>query len=393
MNIDSLTYVIFGATGNLAQIKILPALCELSKDNLLFGRLNIIAFGRRSWTDNEYCEFVKPLLKKFDDSVIQKFIKKISYVEGAFDDVESFKKLKSKINADKVFYHLAVLPESYKEIIKNLGEEGLTGSILIEKPFGSSLESATDLENFISKYFNEENVFRIDHYLGKIGLKEIINKRINNDAFESKLNNKNVSKIVCKLREVVDIQGRGEFYDTTGAFKDVGQNHGLEIIATLLMELKKDLLKSRAEIINSLEYITGSLIRAQYIGYKNEKGVSRESSTETYFRLCLQSNGDRFQGIKIELEAGKALELIDRKESIAIYYNNGTSVLFDIDIPKHYNAYESVILSALNNDKTLFVSLEEVYGLWKFADQVAREMVKTPLLYYRKGEGSDLVNS
>ncbi|MES2409280.1 MAG: hypothetical protein V4509_03180, partial [Patescibacteria group bacterium] len=240
-------------------------------------------------------------------------------------------------------------------------------------------------------FFEEKEILRIDHYLGKVGLREIINKRNTDPVFESKLNNECVSRIVCRLREVIDIQGRGEFYDKVGAFIDVGQNHVLEIVATLFMELGNDQSTARKDVIESLQYMPRSLIRAQYEGYKEEKGVAPESVTETYFRLGLQSLLPKFTDIEIVIEAGKALEIDERKEEVEIEFNDGEKFVFNIDIPKHYNAYEAVIESAFKGDMNTFVGKEEILALWRLADEIRDNMTTTPLVIYKKGNGPNLI--
>ncbi|MDB5204634.1 MAG: Glucose-6-phosphate 1-dehydrogenase [Candidatus Taylorbacteria bacterium] len=389
---DKITYVLFGATGNLAQIKIIPALCSLFEQSVLARDSKIITFGRREWGDKEYRDFIKPALSKFDEKVVASFLDRITFVNGTFDDPVSFEKLKLKIGTGEVFYHLAVLPDAYSSIIKGLGSAEHKGKLLIEKPFGNSVESAESLENLIENYFGENDILRIDHYLGKKGLKAIVEKRKTDPVFESKLNTEHVSRIVCRLREVIDIQGRGEFYDKVGAFIDVGQNHALELVATLLMELTEDQSDARKDVIGRLSFTQRSLIRAQYEGYKEEKGVAPESTTETYFRFGLQSNLPKFDGIEIVLEAGKALEKEERKEELEINFNDGENFVFNIDIPKHYNAYETVIEAALKGDKDTFVGKNEILALWRLADEVRENMSNTPLVFYKKGNGPQFTN-
>lgn len=387
-----MSYVLFGATGNLAQIKIMPALCALFEKNRSNKDARIIAIGRRDWGDNEYRDFIKPSLSKFEEKIVDEFLQYVSFISGTFEDTALYEKIKSEVEGGGAYFHLAVLPQAYSDIIKGLGKSGIKGRLLIEKPFGNSFESAESLENLIENFFDEKDILRIDHYLGKKGLQDIVEKRKSDTVFESKLNNEHVSKIICRLREVIDIQGRGEFYDKTGAFLDVGQNHALEILATLLMNFDTDYHIARKEIIESLELIPRSLIRAQYDGYKEEQGVAPESMTETYFRLALQSNLPQFSGIEIIIEAGKALERDERKEEVEIDYNDGEKFVFNIDIPKHYNAYERVIESAFENTLSTFVGKDEVFALWRLADEIRDNMSATSLVLYRKGSGPEFSN-
>ncbi len=165
----------------------------------------------------------------------------------------------------------------------------------------------------------------------------------------------------------------------------------LEIVATLFMELGNDQSTARKDVIESLQYMPRSLIRAQYEGYKEEKGVAPESVTETYFRLGLQSLLPKFTDIEIVIEAGKALEIDERKEEVEIEFNDGEKFVFNIDIPKHYNAYEAVIESAFKGDMNTFVGKEEILALWRLADEIRDNMTTTPLVIYKKGNGPNLI--
>lgn len=391
------TFVLFGATGNLAQLKIMPALCALFVSFKLPKDIRIIAYGRRSWTDEQYREFIKSSLKNFDQKRVEDFLGIIDYVEGVFDDASSFEKLKSKINSDNVIYHLAVLPESYTEIIESLGKAKMKGKILIEKPFGHDLLSAWRLENLIEKYFTPEDIFRIDHYLGKGGLRDLYKKRIDDPEFETALSRKYVSSIQVRMREVLDINGRGSFYDKVGAFKDVGQNHLMVMVATLLMDLlkaKNDQSLARAKAIDELVITKNNqkFIRGQYEGYKEEKDVDPNSTTETYFKIMAESNDPRWQGVPIVFEAGKAVEAKERKEDIIITYKDGRVIVVDIDHPKNHNSYEIILESAILNDKSLFVGLSELIASWKFGDSALDVLKDVLLSTYLKGSEPQINN-
>ncbi len=210
------------------------------------------------------------------------------------------------------------------------------------------------------------------------------------NKFISKFNAESISDIICRSREVIDINGRGEFYDKTGAFLDVGQNHMLEIVASLLMDSPGDINNNRAKVLESIRYTERSLIRGQYEGYCDEVG-SLESKTETYFRCSLQSDLPQFAGVLIAIEGGKALEENNKVEGVVIRYNDGTEDVFNIDTPKGYNAYETVIDAAIRNDMTYFVSKREMFALWRVADEVISHMNEVPLVYYKKGKGLDLI--
>lgn len=386
------TYVLFGATGNLAQIKIIPALCSLFANSEIPEGSKIVGYGRREWGDVEYREFIRPLLTKFDEQVVSRFLEIVEFSNGVFDEGDSYVKLGEKIKSTNTFFHLAVLPQDYLTIIKNISKAGLKGKLLIEKPFGGSEDSAKNLEDSIEMFFEPKDILRIDHYLSKQGVQNILKEKSKED-FEAKLNNKKVVQIVCRLREVIDIQGRGEFYDRTGALKDVVQNHAMEVVATLMLDIKKDIMSARSEVLESLVYMPRSLIRGQYVGYLDEKGVSKDSVTETYIKISLQSNLEKWEGVEIVIEAGKALESENRKEEVVVRFVDGSEHVFDLDVPKHYNAYEGVIRHALANEMDYFVDIREVYALWRCTDNVIEGLYSVPLIFYKKGEGPNFTNN
>lgn len=382
-----ITYVLFGSTGNLAEIKIFPALFTLFEKGIISKNSKIIAQGRRAIEDSQFRDRVKGFLKKYNQTSVEDFVNIIQYVVGDINDSDSYLKLKEHLIGNS-YFHLSVTPENYDAIIKGLTKAKIKGNILIEKPFGHDLESAKKLQAKLLLNFKEEEIFQIDHYLGKIGLQRLFEERVHNTELENKLNNNFVSSIRCSFREVVDIQNRGEFYDATGAFRDMGQGHGLMVLGTILLEnISGDKNTERQKALESLYPETESVVRGQYKGYTDSDKVAKDSTTETYFSLKLQSKSERWGGVPIILESGKALEKEERIEVVVVKFKNGDEHVFDLDIPKHFNAYEKIIEEAFRNDKSFFVSFPEAEASWKIADAVGQVLKDKPILYYNKGEG------
>ncbi|HVU80251.1 MAG TPA: hypothetical protein VHD37_02705, partial [Candidatus Paceibacterota bacterium] len=277
------SYVLFGATGDLAQRKIMPALCALSAVH----DLDVVAFSRRPWSDEEYRNFIAPSLKRCDPATSRTFLERVRYAQGTFDDARAFAALKEKVSGEAVF-HLAVQPEFYLPIIEHLGKAGLQRKLLIEKPFGQGSESAQALEKAIEKYFPPDHIYRVDHYLGKEGLDAVLDARRHDADFENSLGKDRVAKVICRIEESLTVAGRGEFYDGVGALRDVGQNHLLQMLAAVIMELpahEDGLPQARARALASLEPRAADAVRGQYRGYREEDGVAAGSQTETYFKI------------------------------------------------------------------------------------------------------------
>lgn len=402
----SISYVVFGATGDLAQRKIMPALCALYGDEygegILPADMQIIAFSRRPWSDDEYRNFITPALSKFSEQrfsmeQIEKFLAHVVYVQGMFDDSSGFKKILEMISGRRAFFHLAIQPEFYTAVIMQLQGVGLTGNILIEKPFGHDAKSAEELETLLEASFPNdsegEHIFHIDHYLGKKGLEEFIHERETNHSFENRLNNKNVESIEVHFFETIDIAGRGEFYDAVGALRDVGQNHVLTMLATTLMDVEEDGTShaevragARTQVLRALAP-TARVVLGQYEGYRNEPGVAENSKTETYFEIETSCTLARWSGVKITLAGGKAL--LEKRSDIVITFTDGTQKIVDIDAPKinaskNPDAYETIIRAALASDQAYFQSFAEVRAAWDFIDSILTVRDRHELHSYEK---------
>ncbi len=383
-----LTFVLFGSTGDLAQKKIMPALYKLFLEDKLPQQFTIIAFSRRKWTDEDYRSFIRPWFGKQDSqSSLEAFLLRIRYVEGRFEDVAAYGRLGQEIKTSAFFY-LAVQPEFYEHILNGLSDAGLLtdvhSRILVEKPFGRDEVSAKALESEFEKKIKPEQLLRVDHYLAKEGLRELVKNRKENPEYEKIFNNKQTVSIHARILETIGIEGRGEFYERVGALLDVGQNHLMEMLAAVLMDIHNpDENKARAQAIASLKII-GEPVFGQYEGYLQEPEVAQDSKTETYFKLSLESGLEAWQGIPIVLEAGKAM--VEKKADIALKLKDGSTALFDIQQSKTgRDAYEILLEHALAGNTEYFASFEEVLASWRVFAPILEKHDKIMLKKYPRG--------
>ena len=456
-------FVIFGITGDLAARKLIPALLSLYTKKLLPPRFAIIGFSRRVFTREEFREFIRSRMNvklgQYKEEDIKHFLDHMSYEQGMFDDAGSYTRLALKLKniddrwgqcSNKLF-HLSVPPTLYEKILINVAHSGLAEGcddglgwtrVLIEKPFGSDSETARHLDKLLGSLFKEEQIFRIDHYLAKEVLQNIVAFRFSNSMFEPLWNKKYIDKVHIKLFERVAMEGRGAFYDPIGALKDVGQNHMLMMLAIIAMDAPtsfnaKDIRYERAKVLAKLQPLTGRsitkhVVRGQYMGYMQESGIAPQSQTETYFRIQAFINSPRWKNIPFYLESGKALA--ETKAEIDVYFkeekkmrskdgkgdenrqniltfriqpDEGIRVRFFVKVPGYEyktesktlkfkygdvasfnmipNDYERLIHDAFVGDQTLFASTDEIMASWKFMSSILNNLKQTQLKLYEKG--------
>ncbi len=374
-DIQQTVFVLFGSTGDLAQRKLLPALCALFQKKLLPQGLKVFAYSRRHWGSEEYREFIRPALVAFPAEVVEQFLQTVQHIEGVFDIGAGFEKLKEKIGSADALFYLAVQPELCAPIIEQLGNAGLQGKLLIEKPFGRDLASAQELEHIAEQYFLPEQIFRVDHYLGKDGLAAMRVYIQAHPEFAARLNHEYVATVAVRIFETIGVEGRGAFYDSVGALRDVGQSHLLQMLGTLVPIAS---LAPPAEVV-----------RGQYQGYVDEPNVRVASQAETYFNITTQSTDPRWCGVPILLEAGKALA--QKKNEIEINFKDGSHLpaqagkVFPMDPDSVDRGHQTIIEAALRGDQSFFVSLDEVLASWRFVGGVRERFATVPLTIYTKG--------
>ncbi len=344
-------FVIMGITGDLASRKLLPALLTLYSKRLLPPRFAIVGFSRRAFNREEFREFIRDRLNvkpgQFREEDVKHFLDHMSYEQGLFDQADSYTRLATRLTSiddrwgqcSNKLFHLSVPPNLYEGILNHIASSGLSKPcddklgwtrVLIEKPFGNDIHTARTLDQLLGKLFKEEQIFRIDHYLAKEALQNIIAFRFANSMFEPLWRADFIDKDHIKLFERGGMEGRGAFYDPIGALKDVGQNHMLMMLALMAMDRPatfsaKDIRKERARVLGKLQSISSGnlgkrIVRAQYVGYTNEHGVNPQSRTETYVRVEAHIGSSRWKNVPFYLESGKAFA--ESKTEIDVYFKN-----------------------------------------------------------------------
>ena len=442
--------------------KLVPALFHLYQQKKLPSLFQVVGFSKDDLDNERFQHLIREMTQakvRSSDETIQKFSRFFVYQRGMFEGKEGYKGLADflgyqdqewKVCSNKLFY-IAAHPQNYKGIFEYLHSSGLTKPcspeegwtrIIVEKPFGKDLKTAQELDKLLGKLFKEEQIYRMDHYLGKETVQNILAFRFSNSFLEPAWNKDWIESITIRLRYPEGIEGRGAFYDGIGALRDVGQSHILQLLALFLMEnpgrFEGDAVrKERAEILRSLiipkaKEIKGNTVRAQYEGYLDEKDVAPDSKTETYFRIVTSLNHLRWKGVKIILESGKAMAKEDGSVEVTFRHrtpclcpdpnNHQQNVLryeiqpkeqvemsfwvkrpgpkmqvekrmFSFDYKQAFkgeefaDAYERLLYNVIEGDQTLFVSTEEIMASWKFVDSVLRGWKKTnaPLMMYPKG--------
>ena len=356
--------VIFGVTGDLARKKLIPAVYDLANRGLLPPSFSLVGFGRRPWSNEEFAAQVKESVQAhartdFNENVWKQLAEGIRFVEGGFDSDEAFGHLKETLEeldtqrgtrGNHAFY-LSVPPKSFEQVCQQLSEHGLAKTsqgkwrrVVIEKPFGHDLASARELNNVVESVFPADSVFRIDHYLGKETVQNILALRFANQLFEPIWNANHVDHVQITMAEDIGIGGRAGYYDGVGAARDVIQNHLLQLLALTAMEepisFDADHLRAEKEKVLAAvrlpEDLSRSSARGQYTGgwqggekvtgFLEEEGFNPESTTETFAAIRLDINTRRWAGVPFYLRAGKRLGR--RVTEIAVVFKRSPNLLF-----------------------------------------------------------------
>jgi glucose-6-phosphate 1-dehydrogenase len=309
--------VFFGATGDLAHKQIFPSLQGLIRDEGL--NLPIIGVAKAGWNLDQLKARAKDSLEKnggFDEEAFRKLADLLRYVDGDYNDPKTFSELRKQLGASKTpLHYLAIPPSLFGTVAQGLAESGCAENarVVVEKPFGHDLASARELNRILQRYFPEERIFRIDHFLGKEAVQNILYTRFANPMFEPIWNRDYVRSIQITMAENFGVEDRGKFYDQTGALRDVIQNHLLQVLANLMMdpptgEDHDALRDQKAALLKAVRPISpGDVVRGQYKGYCSVPGVAATSTVETFVALKLFIETWRWQGVPVYIRAGKML--------------------------------------------------------------------------------------
>jgi glucose-6-phosphate 1-dehydrogenase len=344
------TVVIFGASGDLTQRKLIPALYNNFKKQRLPQDIRIIGVARRDWTDGFFRERLRDGVRDnsaatYDDATWSALEGKLHYFQGNLDSAEDYGRLQAHLTAlengaaDRLYY-LATAPEYYGPACGHLAAAGMNNdaggqrSIIIEKPFGEDLASAQALNEQVHAAFREHQVYRIDHYMGKETAQNILFLRFANTLFEPVWNRRYVSNIQVTVAETVDVGHRAGYYDKAGVLRDMFQNHLLQLLALVAMEppasLNADAIRNeKAKVLGSIRPIhLDNTVRAQYEGYRAAEGVAPDSSTPTYAALKLHIDNWRWKGVPFYLRSGKAMA--ERTSTIIVEFQAPPDIMFKL---------------------------------------------------------------
>ena len=312
--------VLFGATGDLAKRKLFPALYRLERSGTL--KVPVIGVARSDWSDDDFKararESIEEHVDDADEEIIDALCARMDLIQGDYSDSATWEQLRDSLdrcNSEQAVFYMAIPPTMFPTVAEALATVQLNrrGRIVVEKPFGRDLASAIELNRTLHGVFNEDHIFRIDHYLGKEAVEDLLVFRFANTLLEPVWNRNYVRSVQITMSETIGIEGRGAFYEGVGAIRDVLQNHLLQVVSLLAMEPPAGpdsgfLQDEKAKVINAMRPVdTKALVRGQYVGYRDESGVAANSEVETFVAARLEIESWRWAGVPWYVRVGKGL--------------------------------------------------------------------------------------
>jgi glucose-6-phosphate 1-dehydrogenase len=426
--------VFFGATGDLAYKQIFPALQAMVKHGEL--KVPVVGVALNGWNLDQLKERARDSLADcsdgIDDEAFPKLLKLLRYVDGDYSDPETFAELRRQLGtAARPVHYLAIPPSLFGLVVKQLHESGCAdgGRVVIEKPFGHDGPSAAALNAVVTEVFSEDDIYRIDHFLGKEAVENLVYFRFANSFVEPLMNRDHVECIQITMAEDFGVDDRGAFYDANGAIRDVVQNHLLQMVTLLTMDpassmTPEPLHRAQRRVLESIRALRpDDVVRGQYRGYQKVKGVKRGSTTETFAAVRLHMNSWRWSGVPIFIRAGKCLPIkatqviIDlkpppqdlvieasRKQSNRLVFTIGdemgisiTAKVFDHEHRQGEDvtlvaqrrpqppvpAYERLLTDAMHGNKMLFTTAMNIAEMWRIVDPILDDVV--PVERYAQG--------